>query len=261
MCKSVFVATKCYSARVCLLVTATWIFACTEPAQPRLKAKAGAFAPVAHADARLKEAREKFHAATQPDESASQLGSACFHRAEFAEDNKKREALANEGIDACRRLIAVQPNGAAGYYYLGMNLGQLAKANSTWAAWRMVKDIEGAFEKARDLDAKYSNAGPDRSLGLLHYHKHIEAPIFYGKDKAREHLERAVRLAPDYPANRLNLLEAYIKWGDAAGINSQRAALRKLLPKARKEFSGDEWATDWLEWDKRWKELGGSPNK
>lgn len=234
---------------------------CSEPDEEianyvRGKAKAVA---VHLADKRLLAARAKFKAAAKVDGSAWRLGSACFQRAEFLEDNEERKALAKEGIAACRRLIDDQPNSIAGHYYLGLNLGQLARVKNKLLAWGMVDDIERALEKARDLDARFCYAGPDRSLGLLHYNKNIEASILYGKDKARMHLKRAVELAPDYPANRLNLLEAYVTWKDVAGINAQRAALRKLLPKARKEFTGPEWAWDWVVWDTHWGKLREKP--
>jgi len=259
MGKTVVVAMKYYCLHACLLTVAAWALACTEPTQPRVKPKADAFDPVAHADKRLKEAREKFRAVTIPDDTAWQLGAACFKRAEFAKGNPERAALAQEGIDACRKLVTANPKNFGGHYYLGMNVGQMARVKR-FSALGLVKDMERAFTAVSDLNATFSHAGADRNLGLLYF----KAPSIISvgdKSKARLHLERAVELAPDYPANRLNLLEACIKWKDTTGIANQRAALRELLPKARKELSGDGWATDWLEWDKRWKELGGSSNK
>jgi len=253
MGKTVVVAMKCYYVHACLLTVAAWILACTEPTQPRVKPKAGAFDPVAHADKRLKEAREKFRAATTPDDTAWQLGAACFKRAEFAKDNPERAALAQEGIDACRKLVTANPNNFGGHYYLGMNVGQMARVKR-FSALGLVKDMERAFTAVSDLNATFSHAGADRNLGLLYF----KAPSIISvgdKSKARLHLERAVELAPDYPANRLNLLEACIKWKDTAGVAEQRAALWELLPKASEKFSGDEWGSDWLEWNKRWEEL------
>ena len=44
-----------------------------------------------------------------------------------AELEDVRARLANEGMDACHKLIAVQPKSGPGHYYLGMNEGQLAR--------------------------------------------------------------------------------------------------------------------------------------
>lgn len=259
MCKTVVVTMKCYCIHACLLTATALILACTESGQPRVKPKRGAFDPVAHADKRLKKARENFRVASTPDDTAWQLGAACFQRAEFAKNNSERAALAQEGIDVCRKLVAADPNNFGGHYYLGMNVGQMARVKR-FSALGLVKDMERAFTSVSDLNATFNHAGADRNLGLLYF----KAPpiISVGnKSKARLHLERAVELAPDYPANRLNLLEAYIQWKDTAGIVDQRAVLRELLPKARNELSGDQWATYWLEWDNRWKELDGSSHQ
>ena len=166
--------------------------------------------------------------------------------------------MAQEGIDACRKLVAKQPKNPGGQYYLGMNIGQMSRVKR-FSALGLVKDMERAFVMVRDLNATFSHAGADRNLGLLYF----KAPSIISvgdNSKARVHLERAAQLAPDYPANRINLLEAYIKWGDVAGVAAQRTALRELLPKAREKFSGDDWATDWLEWDERWREMRDSAN-
>lgn len=250
MGKTLVMAIICYPARIGLLAAVACAAACTQPAQPPAPAKPGAFDPVAHADARLKTARGNFQAATQTDDCAWQLGEACYDRAEFAKDNPERAALAREGMDACRKLIAAQPRNPGGHYYLGMNIGQMARVKR-FSALGLVKDMERAFTTARDLNATFSHAGPDRNLGLLYF----KAPpiISVGNNtKARAHLERAVKLAPEFPANRLNLLEACIDWNDTKGIAAQRTALQQLLPKARQQFTGDNWATSWLDWDKRW---------
>ncbi len=252
-------ATKSCSARAAWLAAALLTAGCAEPNNPPLpppkaKGKAAAFDPVAHATQRLAVAREKFKAAQAIDNTAWHLGQACFQRAEFARDNAERARLAQEGIDACQKLIDTQPKNPGGHYYLGMNLGQMARVKR-FSALGLVKDMEDAFGSARKLNPQFSHAGPDRNLGLLYF----KAPRFISVGdaaKARAHLEAAVKLAPDYPANRLNLLEAFIEWEDTPGINTQRAALKTLLPEARKKFTGNDWAADWLEWNRRWANLG-----
>ena len=208
------------------------------------------------ADQQLQEARKKLQ---QEDNATSEiawkLGQACFQRAEFAKDDTERARLALEGIDACRKLVAAEPDNVGGHYYLAMNLGQMCRVKQLQALG-MVKDMERHFNRARDLDERFSHAGPDRNLGLLYF----RAPRFISvgdKEKAMRHLRRAAELAPDYPANRLNLLEALIDAGDQPGVERERAVLQKMLPAAREKFQGDEWAADWLDWDQRWPQLRG----
>jgi len=182
---------------------------------------------------------------------AWQLGRACFDRAEFARDDAERAALAQRGIAACRAALARETNVAAVPYYLGMNLGQLARTRSL-GALPLVREMETLFLRARQLDAHLDEAGPDRNLGLLY----LEAPgwpVSVGhRGKARQHLERALELAPHYPENHLNLLEARLRWGEHDLAPAVRR-LAELLPAARARYAGEAWLWTWADWERRWR--------
>ena len=197
--------------------------------------------------------------ATNLNETAWHCARALFERAEFATNHTQRANLANDGIALCRRLVAAQPKSVGGHFYLGMNLGQLARTKM-FGAIPLVDEMEGAFEKSRAMDEQFEFAGPDRNLGLLY----LEAPgwpVSVGnRTKARKHLVRAVELAPDFPENRLNLLDALLRWGDGNAATTQREALVKLLPAARKKLTGDTWAASWGDWEKRWRRLAPAPD-
>ncbi len=197
--------------------------------------------------------------ATNLNDTAWHYARALFERAEFATNSTQRADLANDGVILCRRLVTAQPKNVGRHFYLGMNLGQLARTKM-FGAIPLVDEMEGAFEKARALDEKFESAGPDRNLGLLY----LEAPrwpISVGNQmKTRKHLVSAVELAPDFPENRLNLLDALLRWGDEKAVAEQREALAKLLPAARKQLTGDAWASSWADWEKRW-QRSGPPSK
>jgi Flp pilus assembly protein TadD len=81
-----------------------------------------------------------------------------------------------------------------------------------------------------------------------------EAPVFVSigdRSKARRHLLRAVKLAPDYPANRLNLVESYVLWGEKSEARIQFKKLEALLPAARINLTGAIWAAEWADWEQR----------
>lgn len=181
---------------------------------------------------------------------AWQLGRACFDRAELARDPAERAALAQRGIAACRAALARETNVAAVPYYLGMNLGQLARTRSL-GALPLVREMETLFLRARQLDPHFDEAGPDRNLGLLY----LEAPgwpVSVGhRGKARQHLERALELAPHYPENHLNLLEARLRWGDRDLAPAVRR-LAERLPAARARYAGEAWLWTWADWERRW---------
>ena len=185
-------------------------------------------------------------------EAAWQFARACFDWAEFATNDTQRAEIAEQGIAACRRLVAREPKSPAAHYYLAMNLGQLARTKRL-GALKIVGELEREFKAARDLDEQFDRAGPDRCLGLLY----LDAPGWPASvgshSKARKHLQRAVELAPDHPENRLNLIEACARWGDWNGAHRELKALDALWPAARTNFTGEVWAMNWADWEERLK--------
>jgi len=221
-----------------------------EPAVPPDRASdAGRFA--ARANRLYSEAKTRYGATPTNTAAAWTFARACFDWAEYATNDASRSAIAREGLRACRKLAARRPALAAAHYYLGMNLGQLARTQSL-GALGIVSEMEQVFQRACELDETFDYAGPDRCLGLLY----LDAPgwpfSLGSRRKARTHLERAVALSPDYPENRLNLLEACLRWEERAGAQREFETTAQLLPRARVAFAGEEWEAAWADWEKRW---------
>jgi hypothetical protein len=63
-----------------------------------------------------------------------------------------------------------------------------------------------------------------------------------------------VELAPQYPENRLNLIEAYLNGANPTGP-ARTAALEEAWPCARTNFVGEAWAASWADWEPRLKKL------
>ena len=185
--------------------------------------------------------------------AAWEFARACFDLAEFAANNTQRAALAEQGIAACQQAVTRVSNSAPAHYYLGMNLGQLARTK-TLGALKLVNQMQREFTRALELDEKFDWAGPDRSLGLLY----SDAPTLGSigsRSKARKHLKRAAELAPQYPENRLNLTEAYVKWGESNNARHELAGLMEVWPGARTNLVGAAWAVSWADWEPRLKKL------
>jgi tetratricopeptide (TPR) repeat protein len=199
-------------------------------------------------------AQKKFHAEPRNNEAAWQFARAAFDAADAAKDNKRREQFANEGIAACRQVIQRERTNAAAHYYLAMNLGELAQTKLI-GALKLVNEIEREFSLAASLDPKFDYAGPERNLGLLY----LEAPgwpaSIGNRGKAKQHLLRAVELAPNYPENHLILLEAYLRLEDVKKLYEELKVTEELWPKAKKEFAGEEWASSWADWEKRLRKI------
>jgi tetratricopeptide (TPR) repeat protein len=207
----------------------------------------------AYAMKSFQNAQARYQQAPGEAAAAWQFGRACFDLAEFATNNTQRASLANLGIAACQRAMARESNSAPAHYYLGLNLGQLARTVAL-GALKLVDQMEREFIRAHDLDERFDCAGPDRSLGLLY----LDAPTIVSigsRTRAREHLKRAVELAPQYPENRLSLIEAYLKWGERTSANRELQGLEAAWPAARTNFVGEAWAASWADWDPRLKKL------
>jgi tetratricopeptide (TPR) repeat protein len=177
---------------------------------------------------------------------------AAFDWAEFAANDRQREELAEQGVAAARQLIERDPEHPAGHYYLGMNLGQLARTKRL-AALRFVGELEEAFHVALRLDPEFDFGGPDRNLGLLY----LEAPgwpISVGnRRKAREHLQQAAQRSPEFLEDHFNLIDAHLKWGERTAARKQFHELLEVWPEAKEQFSGDKWL--WTKWEARRKEI------
>jgi tetratricopeptide (TPR) repeat protein len=208
---------------------------------------------IALAERTFQQAQAHYRQAPNEAAAAWQFARACFDLAEFATTKSERAGLAEQGIAAAQQVVARQSNSAPAHYYLGMNLGQLARTRGL-SALKLVSQMQRAFDRAHDLDQQLDWAGPDRNLGLLYR----DAPVIGSigsRSKAREHLTRAVDLAPRYPENRLNLAESYLGWGEPSKAERELAALEAAWPSARTNFVGAAWAASWADWDPRLKKL------
>lgn len=206
---------------------------------------------VALAEANLTAARKRAAVETTNSIAAWELGRACFTAGKLLKDPAAQEKIYTEGVAACRRSLSLDPKSAPAHYYLGMNIGRVADLKRNLAAFSMVKEVEKAFQQATKLEETFAHGGPDRNLGLLYWHA-PGWPVSVGNKKlARKHLERAVKLAPDYPENRLNLAEAYLEWREKKLVQNELEAIQKLWLGAKTNLIGIEWEMDWADWESR----------
>ena len=233
-------AMKCRLAAAIFVLAAGIIFA--DDAQTKIFA--------AREETEFHRAQSQYQSAPNDDTNALEFARACFDFADFATNNDERAALAKQGIAECGQWLARESNSAPAHYYLGMNLGQLARTEFI-GALKLVKEMEREFKTAADLDATYDFAGPERNLGLL-YRDAPGWPTSIGdQKKALDFLEQAEKLAPDFPENTMNLVESDLQWNDLARAKKELAALDALWPAAQKKFAGENWERDWADWSAR----------
>ena len=118
--------------------------------------------------------------------AAWQFARACFDLADLATNKTQRAVVAEQGVAAAQQAIARQSNSAPAHYYLGMNLGHLARTRGL-SALKLVSQMQREFARARDLEEQFDWAGPDRNLGLLYR----DAPAFGDRYDVRRRPRRA----------------------------------------------------------------------
>jgi tetratricopeptide (TPR) repeat protein len=210
---------------------------------------AGPAAFRAYAAQKLAGARKRLHDSPTNAQALLEFAQAGFDLGEFSKTDSERAALAEECIAVCRPWVAREPKSAPAHYYLGMNLGQLARTKFL-GALKIVDEMEREFQAAEKLDVHFDHAGPVRNLGLLYR----DAPAWGSignRGKARTYLKRAIELEPDFPENRLNYLEACLQWVDWAGAAREMKQLDAIWDLAQTSLSGPAWDSSWWDWRKR----------
>src|ERR1035441_3876400 len=224
-----------------------------EANQTRADTPAGETGFAAYAKQNFQSAQAHYREAPGEATAAWKFARACFDLADLATSKTERASLAEQGIAAAQQAVARESNSAPAHYYLGMNLGQLARTRGL-SALKLVNQMEHEFTRAHDLDEQFDWAGPARNLGLLYR----DAPAFGSigsRSKARDHLKRAVELAPRYPENGLNMIETYLQWGEPNNAQRELATLEAAWPSARTNFVGAAWAASWADWESRRQKL------
>jgi tetratricopeptide (TPR) repeat protein len=204
------------------------------------------------AEAEFLRAQKVFNAATNDAAARLQFARASFLYADLATNETQRAGIAQTGIAVCRQWLAGDPKSAPAHYYLAATLGELAQAEApSIAAYLRVYEVEREFKAAAELDLRLDYAGPARTLGEL-YFQAPGWPLSIGsKDQAREWLERAAALAPEYPENWLNLAEAHLKWREKDGAAQALRQLDAGWAAAQTNFAGPLREGDWLDWTTR----------
>lgn len=204
----------------------------------------------ARAEVEFHRAQDQFQSDTNNATAAWEFARAGFEFADFVSNPAEHAAIARQGIAASRQALARKPDSAPAHYYLGLNLGQLARTE-TLAALTLVVEMEQEFKTAARLDGHFNYAGAERSLGIL-YRDAPGWPVSIGsRHAAREWLELANQLAAGYPENHLNLVESHLQWHEREDARRELAALDALWPSARTNLVGPDWEPSWADWSAR----------
>ena len=167
------------------------------------------------------------------------LARTCFVLGDMAPD-ASRAGYYEKGLTYAEKLVAQQPDGAAGHYWKALNLSGLADVNRL-RGFKLLPQIMDELERSLALDETFDQAGAHRVLGRIYF----EAPgwpVSVGdRKKSLEQLTAAVRLAPDNSTNHLYLAETLLAMGEKA---QAREELEKVLQPRRHAISPQDLEED-----------------
>lgn len=144
--------------------------------------------------------------------------------AQRVEDRARQKTFAESALRLANAAVVADPARPEGHYYHALAAGMLASADHDYGLDAMKVMIEDGTRLV-GIDEKWNYAAAHRLLGNF-YHKSPGPPIGKGSDrKARQHLERAVEFAPEYPGNWIYLVELDV---DEEDIERGREHLAKF---------------------------------
>lgn len=161
------------------------------------------------------------------------LSNVYFYIGLFApEGEKSREEAFDRGTEYGKEAITLNPKAVYGNFWHASNLGYLGMCRGMLASLASIDPFRKSMEIVLKENERFFFAGPHRALGRL-FQQAPGWPISIGnKNKAADHLERAVELEPDFFVNRLYLAEYYVEMGkrDKAREQLEWCAKRELNP-------------------------------
>lgn len=177
-----------------------------------------------------------FEAQASPEEA--------FRAGRAAKDSKTRKAHFQKGIDEARALLEKDPNSSEGLFWLAVNMGAEALERGKMSALPIVPKMEKLLLKLDAKDPGYQEGGAARVLGRL-YHQAPAVISVGSSDKARQFLERALKVAPDHPGNQAFAADFFLDKGEDDRAKKLAAASLKTLSSA-----GDKYGDEGKEWRK-----------
>ncbi|MBI4126826.1 MAG: tetratricopeptide repeat protein [Deltaproteobacteria bacterium] len=187
--------------------------------------------------------------------NVQELITASRNAAAAAEASEKRGVMKDEaetGIHYAERCLERAPEEAACFYYRAINTGLYYQARVV-GYQTGVKHMAADLERVIAINALYDYAGAHRALGEL-FTKLPQTTVHPNDlrrdlEKAENYLREAVRLAPDYPENYLQLSETLTARGKYDEAQGALSRAKELVPRWKRDRAYGSWqsATSQLE--------------
>jgi tetratricopeptide (TPR) repeat protein len=138
-------------------------------------------------------------------------------------DAERRTDLEN-GVEAGRKAVALQPNRPEGHFWIAANMGALAESYGVRQGLKYRKAIRDELETVLRLDPRFQDGSADRALGRWYF----KVPsLFGGSNKQSEaHLRASLTYNPNSTASHFFLAELLL---DEGRKDEGRAELQRVL--------------------------------
>jgi tetratricopeptide (TPR) repeat protein len=184
----------------------------------------------------------------------ARLARTSFILGELAQKSQ-RQAYYEKGEKFAERLLQLQPQGVAGHYWLALNFCGQAEVGGRLKGMKLLPRIMEELKRSVALDQTYDNAGAHRVLGRIYYEA-PGRPISVGDiHKSLQHLEAAVRLAPQISTNHLYLADTLIRLNQT---DQARRQLEQVLTSTQAAVQPQELESDRQQARRQLKQLKGS---
>ncbi len=152
-----------------------------------------------------------------------------------------RRAAAQRAMELSRTTVKLDEKRVEGHFYLAVALGTLADVERGLSAFGRIREMRTVLLRAIELDEKFDEAGPHRTLGQLLLEAPTE-PISVGNTKvAAKHIQRAAELSPDYPENQYVLALLLRSKRDTKGAAEAAQKVLDAKPWKGKEDEDAKW--------------------
>jgi len=156
-------------------------------------------------------------------DAAWKLARADYWLGGHAPEAERRKFL-DDGIDAGRKAVALQPNRPEGHFWIGANMGALAESFGVRQGIKYRKPIREELETVLKIDPSFMLGSADRALGRWY----AEVPRLFGGSRklAEQHLRESLKYNPGGTISHYFLAELYLDEGRKADA---RTELQKVI--------------------------------
>jgi tetratricopeptide (TPR) repeat protein len=181
--------------------------------------------------ARVREGLAKLRGARAADpnnyEAAWRLAKFNYYLGDNTTNAGERDKAFDDGVEAGRAAVKLQPEKPEGHFWLGANLGGQAKV-SMLSGLADTDEIRQEMETVLRLDEGYLSGSAYMALGQVY----LESPKMMGGDpkKAVEYMEKGLKFGERNAPLHLRLAEAYLALDRKADARKQLDMIFNMTP-------------------------------